>query len=99
MVLEKFQDQVIKIKKRKYVTFKNKGDCLFNHKEEKSILDKFDSVMPPRQQTPEPVSPKLEGRGSPPMTERRETVVEEMGILSRPDFVEGWPLTKHDLIK
>jgi hypothetical protein len=33
------------------------------------------------------------------MTERRETDMEETGILARPDFVEGWPLTKHDLIK
>jgi hypothetical protein len=48
MVLEKFQDQVVKIKKRKNVTFKNKGDCLFNDEQEKSILDKFDSVVPPR---------------------------------------------------
>ena len=100
MVLKEFQDQVVKIKKRKFVTFKNKGDCLFNDEQEKIILNKFDLVVPPRQQTPEPVSPKLEGRGSPPMTERRETaVMEETGILSRPDVVEGWPLTKHDLIK
>jgi hypothetical protein len=99
MVLEKFQDQVINIKKRKFVTFKNKGDCLFNDKQEKIHLDKFDDLKPERQKTPEPVSPKLECRGSPPMTERRETDMAETGILARPDVVDGWHLTKHDLIK
>lgn len=100
MVLEKFQDQICMIKKRKYVTFKNKGDCLFDDEQAKIIHSKLE-VKAPRPQTPEPTSPKLEDRGSISMTERRDTTLDEesIGMLTRPNLAEGWPLTKHDLIK